>query len=125
MATIISPYLEFNVVGDGYVTKTNKKILWTPASQNEIVLNIDDLDGEKIIDLSNIDNLKIIMLLSNSVFNIKITMVDTNVITFTTDNFVLTPDSNFITNLSEIAISTTGVVDSKQQIKVNLYGEEV
>ena len=120
MATSITPKLSILVNGEGSVTKLTKEISWTPMSQKEMVYYIKDTDSAIPISFSDIDALKILMILAEDNVTITITMIDTNVVTLVTDNFVITPDSTWLALVDTITVSTTSTTNIK--VNINVYG---
>lgn len=114
---------KLNLVLTGDLSETINSITWEGSEQLEQVISINSNSAEKTIDLTAVSDIKLIYIYSNDgFFNTKIT-IDTNIITFNNDFFILTPSSTFLSTIDSLKISTVSTTNIS--VYINVYGETV
>jgi hypothetical protein len=112
---------KLNMVLTGDLSETINSINWTGSEQLEQVITINSGDGQKTIDLTTVNNIKLIYIFSNDDnFSIEIT-IGSDAITFENDFFINTPSAVFLATITSFKISTTSTSDIS--VYINLYGE--
>ncbi len=100
-----------------------KEITWTLSEKLEY--SIDIQNQTKIINFSDIDNVKLILFSStnNETFKVRIS-TSTDTITFTVDDvFIFTPTDLTINNITEIALIEEAGIEV--EVKAIFYGESL
>lgn len=87
---------------------------WQPDTQIEQTISLVDTDGDVNIDFSEVNNVKTILLKSDSYFDLTIKMnvligstVSEQTMIFNTNYFLLNPYSTTRGNITSLSISTT------------------
>ena len=117
-----NPVFTINLSGNGAVKQLNRTITWSPDTQIENVIKLRSTDGQKTIDISSIDTVKLMIFSCESASFILEFTVDTNVIQHETDLFVLTPTDSFIQTVDSIKLSTSSTSDI--EVNVQIFGRD-
>jgi hypothetical protein len=93
---------------------------WSPNSQLEVSYFIKDTDGSQVVPYTDVEEIVLMVFKSATTFNLSMTVSGSTVVVSGT-LFTFEADSTFITNLSQIQVSTDSTTD--QLIEVAVYGE--
>ena len=119
MATT-NPNLIVSLTGDTFVTKLDKEKSWSGGTKLEQNYSIRDTDGSQVIDISDLENITMMIFESSSAFTVSITAGGSTLAIPVDNIFLFDPTATFVATITNISISTTLTTDIT--IQVRIYG---
>ena len=117
---VTTPQLTIKLSGKNILTEFENAYLFNLQTKKEQTYLLNSTDPVETIDISDIVNIKWMMFLSDTNFELTFTTA-TETLKITTNVFILSPETTFVTGLTSITIKATSAT-TKQSIDCRVYG---